>query len=389
MVRRASQHESIEMAARVLYDHQIFSLQSYGGISRYYGELFRRYASDPDLDIDLALAFSGNQYLEGTRFSSRYWASDTLRSRTVAKARDLTGIDLKYWTNQRVSARALRRQDFDIFHPTYYDPYFIEPLGRKPCYLIVHDMIHDLLTQYYPANAKVIGWKKAVVDRADHIVTVSANTKNDLCRLYGVDGSRVRVIRQGISLDPPPGPVERPDGVPERYILFVGHRWTYKNFDRFLEAVSPLLAKDRELHLLCVGGDPFSEAEDLRISRLGLAGQVRQMRVDDSFLIALYKNALAFVFPSLYEGFGLPVLEAFACGCPAVLSNTSSLPELGGDAAEYFDPGDEASMAEGISRVVQDEGLRARMTAQGLERAKLFSWDRTARETKAAYLSML
>lgn len=374
---------------RVLYDHQIFSLQSYGGISRYYGELFRIYAQDPDISVDLALRSSGNQYLKGTMFSYQYRAPDSLRSRAMAKVSEIAGVDLGYINNRRSSVRALGRQEFDIFHPTYYHPYFIEPLGRKPCYLIVHDLIHELYSHQYPMDAKVMGWKRAVVERADHIVTVSANTKKDLCRLYGIDESKVQVIHQGISLFPPAGPIELPKGVPERYILFVGSRRMYKNYDRFLDALSPLLAKDKELYLVCAGGGRFSPSESEKLSKLGLPGQVHQVEIDDRSLAALYKNALAFAFPSLYEGFGLPVLEAFACGCPAVLSNTSSLPEVGGDAAAYFDPQDETSIREAMSRVVYDEDLRARMSAEGRGRSRLFSWEETARRTKEAYLRML
>ncbi len=133
---------------------------------------------------------------------------------------------------------------------------------------------------------------------------------------------------------------------------------------------------------------PSTKEEKKRIEQLRIDDRAHQMQLTDRSLCQTYMHAKAFVFPSLYEGFGLPVLEAFTCACPAVLSNTSSLPELGGDAAAYFDPKDIGSIERTLAKVVFDEDLRLEMVNKGLERAKQFSWDKTAAETKKVYLDM-
>ena len=158
------------------------------------------------------------------------------------------------------------------------------------------------------------------------------------------------------------------DPLPEKYLLFVGDRSLYKNFYLFAEAVAPLVKTDPGLRLVCVGGRPFSGQENAFFRYHGLDGKVDYQQVNDTTLAGLYRGAIAFVYPSLYEGFGIPVLEAFSCDCPAILSNTSSLPEVGGDAAAYFDPKDASSIRETVCRVVCDRGLREKMIARGRER---------------------
>jgi glycosyltransferase involved in cell wall biosynthesis len=149
------------------------------------------------------------------------------------------------------------------------------------------------------------------------------------------------------------------------------------------------MAEDKELFLVCAGGGPFTPDETRFLRRLGIGGRARQYGINDSSLCQLYRRAIAFVFPSLYEGFGLPVLEAFACGCPAILARASSLPELGGEAAAYFEPKSYDGMKDTMARVTEDEDLRAAMVRKGTERARLFSWDKTAEETKKVYQEMV
>jgi glycosyltransferase involved in cell wall biosynthesis len=172
-------------------------------------------------------------------------------------------------------------------------------------------------------------------------------------------------------------------------VLFVGQRGDYKNYSSFLTAMAPLLRDDARLRVVCAGGRAFGAEEVQRARQLGVGERVVHVPgPDDAALAALYRHARAFVFPSRYEGFGLPVLEAFAFGCPAVLARSSSLPEIGGDAARYFDPASEGAMRDAIDGVLRDESARAALIEAGRRRAREFSWARTARETWAYYAEL-
>ncbi|MDW5562881.1 MAG: glycosyltransferase family 1 protein [Methanomassiliicoccus sp.] len=375
---------------RVLYDHQIFSMQSLGGISRYYVELVERYENQADVEVHLGAKEVLTFDLRDTAtYRGHRPRPSTLLRNIYGLSKRRVGVDLMYWSNKRFSLNEVIKGDFDIFHPTYYDPYFLDAIGEKPFYLEVHDMTHEVYPEFFPLASKIPDWKRALVEKASRIVTVSENTRQDLIRFYGVEPERVRTIRQGISLHPERSRSEdTPPDLPSRYVLFVGTRASYKNFYLFAEAVAAVMKEDRDLWLVCAGGGALTSDEMRFLSRLGIEGRTRQYGINDSSLCQLYARAKAFIFPSLYEGFGLPVLEAFACGCPAVLADTSSLPELGGEAAAYFAPKSFDSMKGAISRVTADDEIRIKMIQKGRERARLFSWDRTAEETKKVYMEM-
>jgi glycosyltransferase involved in cell wall biosynthesis len=374
---------------KVLYDDQVFTAQPFGGISRYYVELMDRYQDDPEIEFNFSCYVTKNVHLGEKPYYKRTVFNSRPGVWLMEQGSKVLKQNIPAYVNRFFSSAAVRSQDYDIFHPTYYDPYFLKNLGRKPLYLIVHDMIHEIFSDIYKHDRKTTPWKRALVDRADHITTVSANTKKDLCRIFGVDESRVQVIHQGCSLAPSDGAYPLPVGIPTKYLLYVGGRWTYKNFDGLLEALAPIMAKDRELGLVCAGSGPINREEAAIIERLDLGRRVSHVAVEgDDHLIALYRNAAAFVFPSKYEGFGLPVLEAMTCDCPTLLSNNSSLPEVGGDAGVYFDPYNVSSMTEMIEKVLTDETLRKRTRELGHKRVTEFSWDNTARETKKVYLDM-
>ena len=150
-----------------------------------------------------------------------------------------------------------------------------------------------------------------------------------------------------------------------------------------------LLNNNQDLFLVCVGGGNFDEDEQNLLKSLSIQKKVLRFDVNDGKLGYLYKNALAFVFPSLYEGFGLPIVEAFACKCPVVLNNASCFPELAADSAEYFDPSSIESMRKAIEKVINNYKLRQKLIKRGLERVKDFSWEKTAKKTKKVYQSVI
>jgi glycosyltransferase involved in cell wall biosynthesis len=174
------------------------------------------------------------------------------------------------------------------------------------------------------------------------------------------------------------------------YVLFVGIRPAYKNFDLLLKAFASLPEIRSSHQLVLFGGQPLRDVEVELIRSLGLSDRVKWLGSgDDAMLANLYTHAAVYAYPSLYEGFGMPLLEAFTYRCPVVASSASSLPEVGGDAALYFDPTSVDDLAEKISRILSDESLRQKLIAAGIERLNLFSWDRCARETADFYRRLL
>ena len=203
---------------------------------------------------------------------------------------------------------------------------------------------------------------------------------------------KIKVIYLGSSLNVDDSTID--DGqilnkLPEKYILFVGNRATYKNFTFFITSISSLLKSDKDLNLVCAGGSNFSLEEKELFSQLKISKKLFYFSINDKFLTVLYKNAVAFVFPSLCEGFGIPILESFSCGCPNILANTTSLPEIAKDAAIYFKPKDSNSILEAVSKVIYDNDLRQDLIYKGCERLKDFSWEKAVLETLRVYESVL
>jgi len=196
-----------------------------------------------------------------------------------------------------------------------------------------------------------------------------------------VDPEKIEVIHLANSLT---GESEE-IAVPGRYILHVGERCRYKGFQTLLRAFAGLVSTFPDLHLVCASAKSFDRSERDLIEKLRLADRCVSLAVDDAQLTFLYRNAALLVFPSLYEGFGLPVLEAFAAGCPVALSDTSSLPEVAGDAALYFDPTDVTSMGGTLIFLLSNNTLRQTLIHRGRERLKRFSWTTTAERTAAVY----
>lgn len=366
---------------KILFDHQIYTNQNYGGISRYFYELAKGLTSLGN-DCHNSIYFSENEFTRDTQFfHTREFLPFSFRGRG----------SVKEYLNKFVSEQTLKKGAYDIFHPTYYDPYFLKNnLTSRPFVITFHDLIHEKFAARYPdvltGIDEVIANRKIVLQKAACIIAVSNCTKRDVMEYYGVDGDRIHVTHLASSMTAN-GPAR--GSVYGDYILYVGKRPAYKNFSGFIEAVQPLLQREKSLKVVCAGGGSFTHEETAHLNKLGIEKQVVQVAIDDAHLATLYSNALFFVFPSLYEGFGIPVLEAFNVGCPAILSNVSSLPEVGGDAALYFDPANSEDILRKCEMFFYDPELRAAYREKGSRRAKDFSWERTVAQTLEVYQSVL
>lgn len=375
---------------KILYDHQAFAMQSRGGVSRCFAELVNKMTTETGTKIVLSLLYSNNEYLrrkdtrERDRVSSYQIGSKARIKEVLRKNRYAmkAHVFLGEYLNKVQSIRYLLRQDFDVFHPTYYDSYFLQYLGKKPFVLTVHDMIHELFPEYFSRNDETSKRKRLLVERAERIIAVSQNTKDDLVRLLKVDPAKVVVVHHANFLE---RINEEPIDLPPRYILYVGGRKRYKNFSFFLESIADSLRRENDLHILCIGGGEFATDEKELFSRLSIETKVSHARANDAQLIYAYRRALCLALPSLYEGFGIPILEAFACGCPVLLSDASCFPEIARDAGVYFDPKNKDSIVSATERILNDSNLRSVLVQKGSERLRDFSSPVMVRATNAVY----
>ena len=285
--------------------------------------------------------------------------------------------------------------DAELFHATEH---LLMPLRGVPTVLTVHDLIFHLFPEHHkPLNYWYLNLALPLYcRRATAIIAVSEASKRDLVRCWGLDPARITVVHEAADPRFRPAPPEAIDsvrrryGLPPRFLVTVGVIEPRKNLSCLLDALA-ILRRDDDVRLVIVGGKGWLTTEFFRKLESCVHRQAVTLTgyVPDEDLPAVYSAATACVQSSLYEGFGLPVLEAMACGVPVVCSRASSFPEVGGNAARYFDPTDVEGMAEAIRAVWRDEALRAEMRARGLAQAARFSWARAARETMAVYERVL
>jgi glycosyltransferase involved in cell wall biosynthesis len=289
----------------------------------------------------------------------------------------------------------LRREKPDVYHA----PHYVLPAAVMcPSVVTIHDCIHLMFPQYLPNRraylyARTVMW--AAAKRADAILTVSEASKRDILRFFDVKPEKVVVVHNAIDerfwTPPADDEVAR---VRERYqlehgfVLYAGNIKPHKNLVRLIEAFDEIRRGDFEEMKLLIIGDEISKMPALRraVHQHHLHKQVRFLGyVSDETLAILYRLAAVFVFPSIYEGFGLPPLEAMASGAPVVTSNVSSLPEVTGDAAVLVNPHDTSSIVQGVRRVLSDPAFADQLRQRGPVRARQFSWERSVAKTRDLY----
>lgn len=352
---------------RVAFDEQIFLHQRRGGISRYFVELGTALAAMSDTEL---VPPAGPV---AAPLAAESWGLPLVRSRA--------GRRLMLALARR---RPMRTIGADVVHRTFYDPAWLRGHGKAPMAITVYDMIPELFPDQVPTGVHLA--KRAYVSQADLILTISDRTRQDLIDCYGAPAAPIVVTPLGVDrmFFTSAAPTESVS--PSPYLLYVGQRDGYKDFDLLLRA---LLALPPELSLLAAGGGPLTAHEVSRARALGVSHRITQRDMGDRDLVNAYSGASAFVLPSRYEGFGLPMLEAMAAGTPVVASDGGALPEVGGDAVRYFTAGDSTALASAVDDAITKKTETQDLIDRGRRRARAFTWAHTAELSAAAYQSVL
>ncbi|MBF0547346.1 MAG: glycosyltransferase family 4 protein [Candidatus Riflebacteria bacterium] len=368
---------------KILFDSQVFSFQRYGGISRYFFEIANHIAGNKENKVEIFSPLFINEYLLNCRnVRIRGFKSPRIHNFEIPVKFILNG-------NQLLSRFLTKpRQNVDIFHETYYSMFDVCPRSAKRI-ITVYDMVHEKFPEPGSGCSKITKAKIASLQRVDHIICISENTRQDLIKLLDIPEKKTSVVHLGHSLilknNKAKLSIEK-----KPFILYVGPRVGYKNFEGLLRAYGNSHFLKSEFSLACFGGENFNSRELLLIEALKIPlEKVKYFSGTDDVLAGLYASAAAFVYPSLYEGFGIPPLESMSFGCPVVCSNTSSMPEVVGNAAEFFDPNDESEIRLAIERVLSSAERRQMLVNAGFERIKQFSWKKCALETLDVYKRVL
>lgn len=371
---------------KVLYDSNIFDFQRYGGVSKCFCEVFKHYPESFEYELPLKVTKNIHLLESGLfRCNKRelLWEALCFWVKTgFSKIPTVLNINRKY------NIEILKKGDFDILHHTFSDNYFLPYINNKPFIYTIHDMIPELYPDYFNMDDHWIKCRKPLCEKASKVIAISENTKKDVVRLFGLEPEKVVVVHHG---GPEREVISAPSIIDVPYFLFVGTRTRYKNFMTLLDAFAEFAKKYDNIKLVCTGR-PFSPEEIHSFEEKGIFDKVEHRFVSDYELKILYAHAIAFIYPSLYEGFGLPILEAFSCGCPTVLSNCSCFPEIGGDAALYFDTKEYAaiSLLSQLERVYNfSDNERTSIIQKGYDRLKMFTWEQSANKLCEVYKSVL
>lgn len=355
---------------KILYDYTAFVVQERGGVSRVLYEVMSRVANHPDVDARVFCGFHCNHYLRERKKASSLRVIGLYLPRRFLKQRIFLPL------NKILFKIYAQRFNPDLCHYTF----FRTPELPSHCKIVVtvHDMISEIFPRVFHPKDIQAKLKKDAVKKANGVICISENTLRDLERLYGSLDKHKVVIHHGNSLsDLSPEDV----GCRAPYLFYVGTRSVdYKNFEIVLDA----LAEIDDLNLVCFGGGALSSLEIDKINEKGLQGRVEQLSGSDEVLSGYYKAAFALVYPSRYEGFGLPPIEAMGWGCPVISSDAPPMPEIIGSAGLFFDPDDKDGLVSAIE-LLREQESRRKYVELGEEHAKSFSWQKAADHVYAFY----
>jgi glycosyltransferase involved in cell wall biosynthesis len=358
---------------KVMFDEEIFLLQEYGGISRYFVELIKTFQSHPDLGIDVVLA---------SRYIRSEIALQELRSFGLRKIKRPLGA-LVYLAANTFRRRGRQSNSVaDVVHLTFYVPGYLGRFPGLPKVVTIHDMIPEIQARGIPFMGPHMR-KQSFVERAEVVVSVSHKSLSDAKDFFPKMPNSF-VTHSGVSSDFGPGILRR-GNLPEKYFLYVGQRSGYKDALTAFRAFAEAVPSDNSTHLLLVGGGKLSRRELNLLKQLGVSGKVLQEDMPSDALPSAYANALALVFPSNYEGFGLPLVEAMASGLPVLVADTPVAREVVQDAGHFFRAGDHEALSLLMREVLSSSSAFKQGVSSGLRLSKNYTWLACAQKTAEAY----
>ncbi len=357
---------------KITFNNTIFYQQKRGGISRYITCLANEFIK-LNQNINIIAPIHKNQFLK--QFSKKYYSGIYISNFPLISVIDKL--------SNFIVNRQLKKNNPQIIHDTYYSKDICKPNISKKI-ITVHDLIHEKYEKLYKNSEELIDLKRKAFKDCDHFICVSENTKKDLLNFYNIDERKVSVIYHGsehlknLKLES-----EKPFDFP--YLLYVGNRSKYKNFDKFLEIYSSSNKINKNFNLICFGGNKANSKEIDQVKKLNIEKNIIFINGSDYYLKNIYLNARAFIFPSAYEGFGLPLIESMSLNCPVFCSNKSSFPEICEDAAIFFDPDDKEDFKFKLENYLFDDEKLRDLKNKGLNHSEKFNWQLTAKKTLNLY----
>ena len=358
------------MNLNLIYDYQIFLKQKYGGPSRYFVEL-NRCINSQMFNNEIFAPVHINRHLKDTPFNKRNFF--------FYKKFNLNNVFKKY--NQYRTIRKIQNIKNLIVHATYYDLEYLRKIKCKKV-VTVYDLIHEKF--YSKEKLDKENLKVNLINDVDHFICISKNTQKDLIEYYNVDEKRTSVTYLSSTLKESNYNVKKK----KDYFLFVGNRNGYKNFSFLVDGLSKFKKFRDNFDLYLFGGSNFSNYEISKFKEKGIYKNIRFCGNDESILSSLYKNASCFIYPSLYEGFGIPILEAMQNNCPVLCCDNPTFREIGQNSIEYFEPGNIESFIHSLEKIVYSNVFSSNLKNLGKKRRQFFSWQKCAKETQKIYLTL-
>jgi|TARA_B110000971_G_scaffold94985_1_gene97686 glycosyltransferase involved in cell wall biosynthesis len=364
------------MVMKVLYDNSIFFKQSYGGISKYFFKLFNNFDNQKDINFFVSSFIHKNEYLNEYSSESIYLKKYPLFSKTFFEQMNKFKFKKDHYVYKP-----------DIIHYTYYGP---QISTQSKSIVTVYDLIHEKFYKKYGLKKPFFEHRKKILDSMDIIISISENTKKDLIKIYKINENKIHTVYLGLDIKKNITNDEINYTNNNPYILYVGNRSKHKNFISVIKAFSSSKKINSNFKFICFGGGEFNISEKKLFNDLNLNKKIEYIHGNDLLLQNLYKKSNLFVYSTLYEGFGLPPMEAIQNNCPALISNVGSLKEIYDDGVMYVNnPLDINEWSENMKTILFEDRIKNDYLTKGKKRIQLYSWQKCADQTKNLYKKLL